>query len=82
MPKSIEKLFFLFLFLIRYFLHLHFQCYPKSPPCPPPPPQPPPTPKWAPPTPVRGAKKFWNTKQKMNWSKHKSNRTCVVATSM
>ena len=25
-----------FLFLIRYFLHLHFQCYPKSPPCPPP----------------------------------------------
>jgi hypothetical protein len=25
-----------FLFLISYFLHLHFQCYPKSPPCPPP----------------------------------------------
>jgi hypothetical protein len=23
-------------FLIRYFLHLHFQCYPKSPPYPPP----------------------------------------------
>jgi hypothetical protein len=30
--------FFLFYnFLIRYFLHLHFQCYPKSPPYPPPP---------------------------------------------
>jgi hypothetical protein len=33
--------FFLFLyecsfFLIRYFLHLHFKCYPKSPPYPPP----------------------------------------------
>jgi hypothetical protein len=28
--------FFLFFFLIRYFLHLHFQCYPKSPPCSPP----------------------------------------------
>jgi hypothetical protein len=25
------------IFLIRYFLHLHFQCYPKSPPYPPPP---------------------------------------------
>jgi hypothetical protein len=25
-----------FFFLIRYFLHLHFQCYPKSPPYPPP----------------------------------------------
>jgi hypothetical protein len=24
--------FILFLFLIRYFLHLHLQCYPKSPP--------------------------------------------------
>ena len=32
---------------IRYFLHFHFQCYPKSPPCPPVPlssPRPPPTP--------------------------------------
>jgi hypothetical protein len=29
----------------RYILHLHFQCYPKSPPCPPPQPLPyPPTP--------------------------------------
>ena len=28
--------FFHFLFLIRYFLHLHFQCYPKSPLYPPP----------------------------------------------
>ena len=25
-----------FFFLIRYFPHLHFQCYPKSPPYPPP----------------------------------------------
>jgi hypothetical protein len=24
-------------FFIRYFLHLHFKCYPKSPLCPPPP---------------------------------------------
>jgi hypothetical protein len=31
-------------FLIRYFLHLHFQCYPKSPPYPPPPLPFPPTP--------------------------------------
>jgi hypothetical protein len=40
-----DALFFLFLkyFLIRYFLHLHFQCYPKSPPLPSPPtPIPPP----------------------------------------
>jgi hypothetical protein len=42
-------LFFFFtsqwIFLIRYFLHLHFRCYPKSPPYPPPPPLPyPPTP--------------------------------------
>jgi hypothetical protein len=27
---------FLFYFFIRYLFHLHFQCYPKSPPCPPP----------------------------------------------
>jgi hypothetical protein len=27
-------------FLIRYFPHLHFQCYPKSPPYPPPTPLP------------------------------------------
>jgi hypothetical protein len=27
--------FFLLLIFIRYFLHLHFQCYPKSPPYPP-----------------------------------------------
>ena len=26
---------FFFTFFIRYLLHLHFQCYPKSPPCPP-----------------------------------------------
>jgi hypothetical protein len=26
-----------FFFIIRYFPHLHFQCYPKGPPCPPPP---------------------------------------------
>jgi hypothetical protein len=36
---------FVLFFLIRYFLHLHFQCYPKSPPLPHPPPFPyPPTP--------------------------------------
>jgi hypothetical protein len=29
-------LFSFFFFLIRYFPHLHFQCYPKSPPYPPP----------------------------------------------
>jgi hypothetical protein len=29
-----------FFFLIRYFLHLHFKCYPKSPPDPPPTPLP------------------------------------------
>ncbi|EDL00036.1 mCG146956 [Mus musculus] len=28
------------IFLIRYFPHLHFQCYPKSPPYPPPTPLP------------------------------------------
>jgi hypothetical protein len=27
-------IYFYFIFLIRYFLHLHFQCYPKSPPYP------------------------------------------------
>jgi hypothetical protein len=32
------------LFLIRYFLHLHFKCYPKSSPYPPPPLPYPPTP--------------------------------------
>jgi hypothetical protein len=26
---------FFYNFLIRYFLHLHFKCYPKSPPDPP-----------------------------------------------
>jgi hypothetical protein len=31
---------FLNLILIRYFLHLHFQCYPQSPPYPPPTPLP------------------------------------------
>ena len=34
----------IFSFFIRYFLHLHFQCYPKSPPYPPPPLPYPPTP--------------------------------------
>jgi hypothetical protein len=33
----IYHLHFLIDFLIRYFLHLHFKCYPKSPPDPPPP---------------------------------------------
>jgi hypothetical protein len=39
-------LFFLFFIIIfiRYFLHLHFQCYPKSPPYPTPPLPYPPTP--------------------------------------
>jgi hypothetical protein len=32
------------IFLIRYFLYLHFKCYPKSPPGPPPPLPYPPTP--------------------------------------
>jgi hypothetical protein len=27
--------FYLFIYFIKYFLHLHFQCYPKSPPYPP-----------------------------------------------
>jgi hypothetical protein len=42
-PPMLEYLFSLFFggglfknFLIRYFLHLHFKCYPKSPPDPPP----------------------------------------------
>jgi hypothetical protein len=34
----------LLLFFIRYFLHLHFKCYPKSPPDPPTPLPYPPTP--------------------------------------
>jgi hypothetical protein len=38
-----DKQFFKKFFLIRYFPHLHFQCYPKSPPYPPPPPTPLPT---------------------------------------
>ena len=36
----VNKLWFFsqhFIFLIRYLFHLHFQCYPKSPPYPPPP---------------------------------------------
>jgi hypothetical protein len=36
--KNRERLFFSFsIFFIRYFPHLHFQCYPKSPPYLPPP---------------------------------------------
>jgi hypothetical protein len=27
---------YMYIFLIRCYLNLHFQCYPKSPPCPPP----------------------------------------------
>jgi hypothetical protein len=30
--------FYLFIYFITYFLQLHFQCYPKSPPPPSPPP--------------------------------------------
>jgi hypothetical protein len=37
----IQKRFLFFSFFIRYFLHLHFQCYPKSSPHPPPTPSPP-----------------------------------------
>jgi hypothetical protein len=35
-PSSVSFFFFSFsfFFLIRYFPHLHFQCYPKSPPSP------------------------------------------------
>jgi hypothetical protein len=39
-----STLFFYFYFFIRYFLHLHFQCYPKSTPYPPTPLPYPPTP--------------------------------------
>jgi hypothetical protein len=34
-PLLVTFLSFYYYFLIRYFLHLHFQCYPKSPPYPP-----------------------------------------------
>jgi hypothetical protein len=38
LQKSLRSnsFFFFFLFLIRYLFHLHFQCYPKSPPHAPP----------------------------------------------
>jgi hypothetical protein len=46
-------------YLIRYFPHLHFQCYPKSPPYPPPPLPSPPTPtSWSWHSPVLGHIKF------------------------
>jgi hypothetical protein len=36
-PQTLyDNKFFIYIFLIRYFPHLHFQCYPKSPPYPPP----------------------------------------------
>ena len=48
-----------FLKFIRYFLHLHFQCYPKSPPYPPPQLPYPPTPTfWPWHSPVLGHIKF------------------------
>jgi hypothetical protein len=43
-PQTLSLYCIFFFFLIRYFLHLHFQCYPKSPPCPPSHFPPPPTP--------------------------------------
>jgi hypothetical protein len=50
---------FCFVFLIRYVPHLHFQCYPKSPPYPPPPlPYPPTPPFWPWRSPVLGHIKF------------------------
>ena len=51
---------FAYSFFIRYFPHLHFQCYPKGPPYPPPPPIPyPPTPPfWPWRSPVLGHIKF------------------------
>jgi hypothetical protein len=33
-PSTFSFFFFFFNFLIRYFLYVHFQCYPKSPPYP------------------------------------------------
>jgi hypothetical protein len=38
LPSSTHSLssFFIFYFIIRYIFHLHFQCYPKSPPPAPP----------------------------------------------
>jgi hypothetical protein len=50
--------FFSFFFIIRYFPHLHFQCYPKSPPYPPPIPYPPTPPFWPWRSPVLGHIKF------------------------
>jgi hypothetical protein len=41
--NSLTSFFYIF---IRYFPHLHFQCYPKSPPYPPPLPYPPAPPFW------------------------------------
>jgi hypothetical protein len=49
----------LFYIFIRYFPHLHFQCYPKSPPYPPPPlPYPPTCTLWPWHSPVLGHIKF------------------------
>jgi hypothetical protein len=49
------QVFFIYLFFIRYFPHLHFQCYPKSPPYPTPPiPYPPTSPFWPWRSPVLG----------------------------
>jgi hypothetical protein len=39
----VREVLFFFQFFIRYFLHLHFKCYPESPLYPPPPPAPLPT---------------------------------------
>jgi hypothetical protein len=57
-----------FFFLIRYFLHLHFQCYPKSPPYTPPLPYPPTPTSWPWHSPVLGHIKFaWPMGFSFHW---------------
>jgi hypothetical protein len=56
---TLNKFKFFFLFFIRYFPRLHFQCYPKGPPYPPPQiPYPPTPPFWPWRSPVLGHIKF------------------------
>jgi hypothetical protein len=59
MPREMLIYSFFFNFFIRYFPHLHFQCYPKGPPYPPPPiPYPPTLLFWPWRSPVLGHIKF------------------------
>jgi hypothetical protein len=51
-------IFLFFIIIIRYFPHLHFQCYLKGPPYPPPNPYPPTPPFWPWRSPVLGHIKF------------------------